>query len=167
MKLEILKYPNEWLTKKLDPWDWENPPMDPIQLKKDMLKLMFDSNGIGLSANQIGINGRFFTMVHNQANYQAEREQIMINPELIEDIGPEVEMWEGCLSFPGVNIQVKRSHKIRVRWTNELNQVKEETLAGYDSVCFQHELDHLNGITFDQHVSPLVWKEAVAKAEAQ
>ena len=99
MKLEILKYPNEWLTKKLDPWDWENPPMDPIQLKKDMLKLMFDSNGIGLSANQIGINGRFFTMVHNQANYQAEREQIMIqvqnqlknNDEKIDEVDEEDE----------------------------------------------------------------------------
>ena len=74
-------------------------------------------------------------------------------------------MWEGCLSFPEVNIQVPRHHKIKAKWTNEKGNVIEDTLVGYDAVCFQHELDHLNGITFDQYVSPMVWKEAVEKAK--
>jgi len=168
MKLELVTHPNEWLTKKLDPWDWENPPVeDPAQLKKDMLELMFASEGIGLSANQVGINARCFVMVHNQSNYQSQREQLMINPEVVETKGVEVECWEGCLSFPGINVQVKRPSEIIAKWTDEKQVEHQHKFTGYDAVCFQHELDHLNGITFNEHVSPMIWKEAVQLAEAK
>ena len=166
MKLELVKHPSDWLSKKLDPWDFDNPPMDPVELKAEMLKLMKANLGIGLSANQVGINARCFVfIINNNTNNQLDREILCLNPEIVENIEPVVTMWEGCLSFPEVNIQVPRHHKIKAKWTNEKGNVIEDTLVGYDAVCFQHELDHLNGITFDQYVSPMVWKEAVEKAK--
>jgi peptide deformylase len=97
----------------------------------------------------------------------SQRVNLCINPEVVEAMEPEVEMWEGCLSFPGVNLYVKRPHKIKARWTNENGKTVTEELFGYDARCFLHELDHLNGITFDEYVSPKEFKEAQAKAEAQ
>ncbi len=166
MKLELIKHPSDWLSKKVDPWDFNNPPMDPVELKKEMLLTMKENLGIGLSANQVGINARFFVfIINNNSNNQQDREILAINPEIVEAIEPIVPMYEACLSFPGVNIQVPRHHKVKAKWTNEKGNVVEDVIIGYDAVCFQHELDHLNGITFDQYVSPMVWKEAVEKAK--
>ena len=166
MKLELVKHPSDWLSKKLDPWDFDNPPMDPVELKTEMLKTMKANLGIGLSANQVGINARAFVFIcNNNTNNQTDREHICLNPEIVECIEPQVEMWEGCLSYPEVNVPITRYHKVKGKWTNEFGIEKEETFLGYDAVCFQHELDHLNGITFDQHVAPMVWKQAVEKAE--
>ena len=156
MKLELIKHPSDWLSKKLDPWDFDNPPMDPVELKAEMLKLMKANLGIGLSANQVGINARVFVFVHNNTtNNQTDREALCINPEITEKIEPVVTMWEGCLSFPEVTIQVPRHHKVKAKWTNELGNTIEETFTGYDAVCFQHEVDHLDGITFDQYMCHL------------
>ena len=101
MKLELIKHPSDWLSRKLDPWDFDNPPMDPVDMKKQMLKIMKANLGIGLSANQVGINARAFVFVNNNTtNNQLDRESLCLNPEVVEKIGEEVPMWEGCLSFP-------------------------------------------------------------------
>jgi len=165
MKLELIKHPSDWLTKKLDPWDFDNPPMDPNELKEEMLKVMKANLGIGLSANQVGINARCFVFSMSTVDNATDREQLCINPEIVKTDETEVENFEGCLSYPEVLIQVKRPYKIVGRWTDVNGKIREETMVGYDSVCFQHELDHLNGITFDQHVSPMIWKEAVETAK--
>ena len=91
----------------------------------------------------------------------------IFNPEVIEYIEPEVEMGEGCLSFPKINLYVKRHAKIRATWTNENGKKMDEKLYGYDARCFLHELDHLNGITFDNYVSPIEFKKAQEKAQAE
>ena len=57
MKLELIKHPSDWLSRKLDPWDFDNPPMDPVDMKKQMLKIMKANLGIGLSANQVELDG--------------------------------------------------------------------------------------------------------------
>jgi peptide deformylase len=166
MKLELIKHPSDWLSRKLDPWDFDNPPMDPVDMKKQMLKIMKANLGIGLSANQVGINARAFVFVNNNTtNNQIDRESLCLNPEVVEKLGEDVPMWEGCLSFPEVVVQVTRNHKIKAKWYTEHGKLKEDIFVGYDAVCFQHEIDHLDGITFDQHVSPMAWKEAVEKAK--
>ena len=96
MKLELVKHPSDWLSKKLDPWDFDNPPMDPVELKSEMLKTMKANLGIGLSANQVGINARCFVfIINNLTNNQKDRELLCINPEIVEHIEPVVTMWEG------------------------------------------------------------------------
>tara|TARA_A100001388_G_scaffold253012_1_gene215848 strand:+ start:1521 stop:2033 length:513 start_codon:yes stop_codon:yes gene_type:complete len=167
MKLELIKAPSDWLTKKMEPIDVNNPPYDLKELKTEMFRIMRANLGIGLSANQVGIDGRVFVFYNNNTNNHLERDMMCINPEIIEDKGEPVSMFEGCLSFPGVTIPVIRTNKIRARWTTINGKVVEEDFFGYDARCILHEIDHLDGITFDQHVSPMVWKEAVDKAKKE
>ena len=83
MKLELIKHPSDWLTKKIDPWDFDNPPMDPIELKNEMFKIMKANLGIGLSANQVGINARCFVfIINNNTNNATE----IIRLELLRTI---------------------------------------------------------------------------------
>ena len=168
MKLELVKAPSDWLQKKMEPMDLENLPDNLKEIKDAMNQVMLDNKGIGISANQVGLDMRLF--VFHAEGLQAlsnQRVNMCINPEVVEFIEPEVEMWEGCLSFPGVNLYIKRHHKIKAKWYNEFGKEVNGLLYGYDARCFLHELDHLNGITYDQHVSPLAFKEAQAKAEAK
>ena len=168
MKLELVKAPNDWLQKKIEPMDLENLPDNLKEIKDTMNQVMLDNKGIRLSANQVGLDMRLFVFhAEGLQSLSSQRVNLCINPEVVEAMEPEVEMWEGCLSFPGINLYVKRPHKIKARWTNENGKTVTEELFGYDARCFLHELDHLNGITFDEYVSPKEFKEAQAKAEAQ
>ena len=167
MKLELVKAPNDWLQKKIEPMDLENLPDNLKEIKDAMNQVMLDNKGIGISANQVGLDMRLFVFhAEGLQSLSSQRVNLCINPEIVETIDPEVEMWEGCLSYPGVNLYIKRPSKIKARWTNELGKTVTEELFGYDARCFQHELDHLNGVTFDEYVSPKDFKEAQAKAEA-
>ena len=84
---------------------------------------------------------------------------------MVETKGVEVECWEGCLS-PGINVQVKRS-EIIAKWTDEKQVEQKHKFVGYDAVCFQHELDRPNGITFNEHVLPRYGKRQSQLAEAK
>ena len=72
---------------------------------------------------------------------------------------------EGCLSFPGLFVKVLRPEKVTVRWQNKKGETLMQHLDGMESKCFQHELDHLDGVTFDQRVSKMKWDMAKKKAE--
>ena len=120
------------------------------------------SRGVGLAANQVGLDAQMFVMT----NKYGEKFSI-INPTVIAASKEVVEGEEGCLSFPGVNLYIKRHHKIKAKWYNELGKEVNELLYGYDARCFLHELDHLNGITYDMHVTPMELQKAKEKAEAQ
>ena len=87
-----------------------------------------------------------------------------LNPEITEKHG-ECTLEEGCLSFPGVYASVTRPEKIVIKAQDQNGNPFEKQSQDYEARCFMHELDHLNGITFDQYVSPMVWKEAVEKAK--
>ena len=105
MKLELVKHPSDWLSKKLDPWDFDNPPMDPVELKAEMLKLMKANLGIGLSANQVGMDMAVFVIGDGQIDGM---QKAFFNPMII-GVGDETDsMKEGCLSFPGVWLMVNR-----------------------------------------------------------
>ena len=134
------------------------------KFERSMVNLMIASRGIGLAANQIGITKRFFVIGYESFDV-FKKPVILWNPLIVRSSEETVEDVEGCLSFPEVVVQVTRNHKIKAKWYTEHGKLKEDIFVGYDAVCFQHEIDHLDGITFDQHVSPMVWKEAVEKAK--
>ena len=108
--------------------------------------MMDRSNGIGLSATQIGLTHRIFVMrVHG-------RERICINPEIIKSSDVLAEYDEGCLSFPGDQCTITRPDWVNVRYYTPQGEKIEDCLVGLEARCFQHELDHLNGITmWDRH----------------
>ena len=160
--MKILKFPNPVLRENLPDFDFANPLMDPKELEKQMLETMYAHDGIGLAANQVGIRARVFVMGHkdNPENGMAFFNPIILaNTESIEDLE------EGCLSFPGIFVKIKRPKAIKARWQNSSGEWEEGEFDGYNCKCFLHEFDHLEGITYQDRVSALKWGLSVKKSK--
>jgi len=115
-----------------------------FQLAQLLTKFMTAQKGIGLAANQVGYNKRVFVMrIQNQLKQ-------CFNPEIISINGELIQSKEGCLSFPKDWIDVARPEVISVKYFDYRGNPYYETLTGLTARCFQHELDHLNGITMHQ-----------------
>jgi len=166
MKLELVVYPNDALqTKITEEWNFENPQYNAEELRTEMLRIMVENKGIGLSANQVGINVRAFVFVNSLDNNSDRQNALALNPtyEVHKD-AVDIDMWESCLSYPGALVQIIRPNKITANWFDQKNKKRTFVLDGYSARCFMHETDHLNGVTMDEHVLPKVWKEALTKA---
>jgi len=159
--LKIINFPNPILRERMPEFNFANPSHDPVQLERDLIEAMFAGNGMGLSANQVGIKARVFTMGTKD---DPESAQAFFNPVVIANTKTIEELDEGCLSFPGIYVKVKRPTKIKVRWQNSRGEHKEAELSDYACKCFLHELDHLEGIVFKDRVSDLKWTQAVKKS---
>lgn len=153
--INLVKYPNEVLLQQCKEVD-----LNIIDISKyidGMIDLMKVHKGIGLAAPQIGLNYRFFMM----------ETDMYINPVILEQSEDIVIDTEGCLSFPGLSMRVKRAKKVTVEYTDIEGKRKEGKFVNYMARCFQHELDHLDGITFNQRVSKLVFDRAIKKRRKQ
>ena len=159
--LKIIKFPDTALRTQSPEWDFENPPTDPVQLEKDMIELMFAHRAIGLAAPQVGLPYRVFTMGYSG---NPETAQAFFNPMVVKTVDEVDDLEEGCLSFPGVYVNIKRPKKILARWQNANGEWQESEFDGYNCKCFLHELDHLEGIVFQDRVSSLKWALAVKKS---
>jgi len=115
----------------------------------DMIHLMIHSKGLGLAANQIGITKRFFAIGHESFDV-FKKPAIIYNPVLVSVDDEQELAQEGCLSFPGLLLQISRPRIIMVRYQNNKGEFLLSRLTGLEARCFQHELDHLNGITFNK-----------------
>jgi len=115
---------------------------------------MIHSNGMGLAANQIGITKRFFAIGHESFDV-FKKPAIIYNPVLVSADEEQELGQEGCLSFPGLLLQISRPKIIMVRYQNNKGEFLLSRLTGLEARCFQHELDHLDGITFNKRVSKL------------
>jgi peptide deformylase len=158
--LKIVKFPDLKLRQRMPEFDFSNPIMDPIELEKSMLELMFQNDGIGLAANQAGVETRMFVMGHRD---NPEAAQAFFNPVVLANTEEIADMEEGCLSFPGIYVNIKRPKAIKARWQNSRGEFEEGEFDGYNCKCFLHEYDHLEGITFQDRVSALKWGMAVKK----
>jgi peptide deformylase len=152
MNIQVYTNPYPTLYQTSSSVNFFMPPMgynDWSQFEKDYLNIMVRSNGIGLAANQVGVTQRFFGMGHSSFD-EFKKPAILYNARLIK-ASEEVEIGEeGCLSFPGVYYNVYRPKQIEVEWQNMKGEMQGAELSGLEARCFQHELDHLNGITFNQ-----------------
>jgi len=131
-------------------------------LEKDMCDFMIASNGIGLAANQIGIAKRVFVMGSNNIPGFPTPFAIF-NPRIVEASTEMILDQEGCLSYPGLFLTVKRPSWIVAEYQNSRGDTIEAKFEGYLAKCFQHELDHLDGICFVDKVSPLKLNLAMKK----
>jgi peptide deformylase len=127
------------LRQKMEDFDFANPPTDPIQLAKDLTETMIYNKGIGLAANQCGLPYRVFVLT-------GETVLACFNPRIVTMSDEMVYINEGCLTFPGIAVKIKRPQIIRVRFTMPNGETTTVKFDGLSSRCFQHELDHLNGI---------------------
>jgi len=158
--MKIVKFPNAMLRKSMPAFDFNNPVMDPVELETDMIEAMLALDGIGLAANQVGIETRVFVMGHRD---NPDAAQAFFNPVVTDNTEDIADMEEGCLSFPGIYVKVKRPTKIKARWQNSRGEFEEGEFDGYNCKCFLHEYDHLEGIVFQDRVSTLKWAMAVKK----
>lgn len=160
--LKLVKYPNNFLKQQLPDFNFENPIIDPYVLEDQMIQLMYLENGIGLSANQVGIEARVFVIKPNNIHGYSESFAIF-NPTVVQYSQSLTEDEEGCLSFPGLFFKVKRPSDIKVKFFDKNRIEHTLNLNGLDSRCFQHELDHLDGICFTDKISKLKLELAVKK----
>ena len=157
--MKLITYPNEILEREVKDVDLENPGFDPVELKKEMVDFMIANNGIGLSANQVGLDAKVFVMGDS-----VENSTICINPTVLQYTEETVDDIEGCLSFPNIYVKIKRPKEILAEWYNEKLEKQTVKIEGYSAKCYLHELDHLLGITFKDRVSKLKWEMAQKKA---
>lgn len=148
MKLKLVKETDPILSQKTEDFDFENPPCDPVELAHDMYDLMNEAGGIGLAAPQVGLPYRMFVM-------RSVPKLAIFNPRIVFFSPKEIEMEEGCLSFPGLGIKLFRPESIRSRFTSPNGQVETHLFNGLTARVFQHETDHLDGICFTSKVSKL------------
>jgi len=163
--MEIITLPNPILKKKSDPIDRIDNKIK--KLMDDMLRTMYQAPGIGLAAPQVGINKRVIVMDTSPRpglkRYQEEKieKKKEIKPNPIQMANPEL-IWvsekketdeEGCLSIPGIMGDVIRPYSCKVKYLNRNGESKELLAKGLLARCIQHEIDHINGILFIDHLS--------------
>jgi peptide deformylase len=160
--IQVFQYPHETLMQTSTAWTDTDSIQGYADLEKfedDMIKLMLDEKGMGLAANQIGITKRFFAIGHESFD-TFQKHAIIWNPQVINSSEELVTDVEGCLSFKDIFVKVERPRVIEVQYETTQGKTRFAKLDGMESKCFQHELDHLDGITFNKRVSKLRWHMA-------
>lgn len=122
-------------------------------LLEDMLETMYAAPGIGLAAPQIGVAERIIVL--DVGSKEEPKPIRLINPEILAAEGEVVEAEEGCLSLPNQFAPVKRPGQVTVRYTDETGEEREIEADGLLARCLQHEIDHLDGVLFTDHLSRL------------
>lgn len=160
--LKLVTYPNDILTQKLDDFNFIDPVIDPRDLEEQMVKLMYEENGRGLSANQVGINARVF-VIKTELLDGVQTPFAVFNPVVIATDPEEVLGEEGCLSFPDLYFKIKRSEHVVAEFFDRDANKCIIRFDGIDARCFLHELDHLDGICFTDKISKLKLNMALKK----
>ena len=136
------------------------------KLMDDMLETMYDANGIGLAAPQIGVLDRVVVVdVHEKGEPPSPLK--MANPEIVWASEERVPCEEGCLSVPEHYAEVTRPKAVRVRYLDQQNEIRELDADGMLATCIQHEIDHLNGVLFVDHLSMLKRNMILRKLQKQ
>ena len=133
-------------------------------LMDDMLETMYEAPGIGLAAIQIGVAKRVIVMDLARQD-EPPQPRYFVNPEILWASEETAPYEEGCLSVPEIFDEVERPSKVKLRYLNYHGEQIEEDAEGLYAVCIQHEMDHLNGVLFIDHLSRLKREQAVKKVK--
>lgn len=148
--LNILQFPDPRLKKIATPVDIFDDNL--VTLITNMFETMYEAQGVGLAATQVNIQKRVIVI---DVSTEQNQPLVLINPEFVSKEGP-LEWEEGCLSFPGVYAKVKRYKGVEIQYRDHHGKLQSLTAnGGLLSACIQHEIDHLDGITFFDHLSAL------------
>lgn len=120
-----------------------------------MLETMYDAPGIGLAAPQIGVLDRIITMDCVKEEGEAPKPMVLINPEIVASSDDTNVYEEGCLSIPDQFAEVTRPTEVDVRWMNLDGNEEQQIFTGLWATCVQHEIDHLNGKLFIDHIGAM------------
>ena len=140
-------------------------------LVADMFETMYAAPGIGLAAIQVGVPKRILVIdlqdPPEEGGEPVKDPRVFINPEIVERSDQEVPYTEGCLSVPDQFAEVDRPERIRARWLDEKGVQHDEEITGLLATCLQHEMDHLNGVLFIDHLSRLKRQMILKKLDKQ
>ena len=124
------------------------------RLMDDMLETMYAAPGVGLAAPQVGVSKRVIVADVARSG-EPPQPMLMANPEIIQVSSERSTFEEGCLSLPDHYAEVKRPERLRIRYLDRENEIREQDMDGFLATCIQHEMDHLDGILFVDHISKL------------
>jgi peptide deformylase len=151
LPLPILSDGHPKLAERMEEFDLSQVMAPEIQkFIKQLKTTMTTYGGLGLSANQCGIRFRMFVM-----GGADDFQMVCINPKIVETFGEPEKMREGCLSYPGLYLNVPRYKKITVEHFDHLGEYNTATIDGISAQVYQHELDHMNGVVYTNKVGPL------------
>lgn len=148
--MKILSYPNPVLTRKTDEWDFSRPESRDLLIAHglNLAKVLeVTPNGVALAANQVGLPHRFFAVREDFAD-QNNLPTLLVNPTIVGLLSGNEVQQEGCLSFPGMLIDVRRLSSIMLGFQTIEGEIRSMTLSGFPARMVQHEVEHLNGKTF-------------------
>lgn len=149
----ILIHPDPRLKKTCAPVGRITPEID--TLARDMLATMYDAPGVGLAAPQVGVLSRLFVMDCEKDPEAAPKPMVLIDPEITWSSEALNTYEEGCLSIPEQYAEVTRPAEVRVRFTTLEGKTEEREFSGLWATCAQHEIDHLNGVLFIDHLGAM------------
>ena len=147
--MPIVKYGEPILRRKSKP---VTELQSVINLLDDMFETMYEDAGMGLAANQVGENLNFAVIDISHAE-ENEFPRVFVNPEILSSRGSD-EMEEGCLSIPEIRATIARAEQVLVRYQDENGSAHEEELDGLLARVIQHEVDHLSGVYYIDHLTP-------------
>lgn len=157
MKLPIIGYGNPVLKKIAEPIDPNYPELD--VLIENMWETMYNAQGVGLAAPQIGLSIRLFlvdsTPVADKENGEEGIKKVFINAEILYEDGDDWTYEEGCLSIPTVRGDVERPESVTIKYCDENFKEHTETYTGINARVIQHEYDHIDGILFTELLKPV------------
>jgi len=130
------------LTEVCKQFDFNTPQFDPIEFSQELIKLMYEKNGVGIAANQVGVPYRIIAMRGSPQNF------VCFNPRVVQPSEQLITLEESCLTFTGLYVKVKRSQHVRVRFATPNGDVRTETFTGMTARIFQQHLDYLDGIPY-------------------
>jgi peptide deformylase len=161
---EILVVPNPLLKEVSAPVERVDDELR--ALMDDMLETMYAAPGIGLAAIQVGVAKRVIVMdLSREGEDKAPRH--FANPEILWASEETAPYEEGCLSVPEIYDEVERPARVKLRYLNYQGETVEEDAEGLFAVCIQHEMDHLDGVLFIDHLSRLKREQAIKKVKKQ
>lgn len=144
--LQVFDDLNPLLNEVMPDFDFSRPSVNPIELAGCLKATMKKYGGIGLAANQCSIKARVFVIGNEDDAI------VCFNPRIVSVSEDSVSGKEGCLSFPGMFLNISRNKTINVEYYDQQGKLQTNTFSGITARCFQHELDHLNGIKFTSYV---------------
>lgn len=151
MIMNLVKSNDPILKQKCEIFDFNNPPVDPLKLALDLRESMIYHKGIGLSACQVGLPYRVFVAGDPG---DIDNIKVFFNPRIVDTAEEMVLIEEGCLSFPGLFMKVKRPAHCRIRFADPNGVVDTRVYDGVPARAILHEYDHMNGTLFHSRTNP-------------
>jgi peptide deformylase len=150
MILELVRKDHPALLNPTQRFDFDNPPVDPVELFDNLRDTMVANHGVGLAANQVGLPYSVFVVGHPS---DPDNVIPVFNPKIVDVSEQQIIGEEGCLTYPGLYVKIKRPAVVRVRYTTAAGVTDTIKFEGMTARIFQHEYDHLQGVRHVERAS--------------